>query len=201
MKLFLISSCIALTLALTAIEAAPNGQKINIPLDRNENYKPNAKRAIQKANAKYNKHRILTAPSSGGVSTDGSTGTIPVTDYQNDVEYYGKVTVGTPGVTLKLDFDTGSSDLWFASTLCTNCGSSQTKYNPKKSSTYAADGRTWSISYGDGSTASGILATDTVNLGGLSIKKQTIELAKSEASSFQNGPSDGLLGLGFDSIT
>ncbi|CAO3681739.1 unnamed protein product [Rhizopus stolonifer] len=201
MKFTLISLCITLAVMTLAVEAAPNGKKINVPLTKNESYKPSAKRAIQKANAKFHKHRLLTAPSSGGVSSDGSTGLVPVTDYENDIEYYGQVTVGTPGVTLKLDFDTGSSDLWFASTLCTNCGSSQTKYNPNKSSTYATDGRTWSISYGDGSSASGILATDTVNLGGLSIKKQTIELAKREATSFQSGPSDGLLGLGFDSIT
>ncbi|KAG1252412.1 hypothetical protein G6F68_011797 [Rhizopus microsporus] len=76
-----------------------------------------------------------------------------------------------------------------------------TMYNPNQSSTYAKDGRTWSISYGDGSSASGILGTDTVTLGGLKIAKQTIELAKREATSFQSGPSDGLLGLGFDSIT
>lgn len=96
-----------------AVEAAPNGKKINVPLTKNESYKPSAKRAIQKANAKFHKHRLLTAPSSGGVSSDGSTGLVPVTDYENDIEYYGQVTVGTPGVTLKLDFDTGSSDLWF----------------------------------------------------------------------------------------
>jgi hypothetical protein len=45
------------------------------------------------------------------------------------------------------------------------------------------------------------LAYDTVNLGGLSIKKQSIELAKTESSSFTNNPVDGLLGLGFNTIT
>jgi hypothetical protein len=45
------------------------------------------------------------------------------------------------------------------------------------------------------------LDTGAVVLGGLTIQHQTIELARQEASSFQNGPSDGLLGLGFNSIT
>jgi hypothetical protein len=84
--------------------------------------------------------------------------------------------------------------------LCSTC-TTHTRYDSSKSSTYAADGRAWSIQYGDGSTASGILGTDTVNLGGLTIAKQTIELAKTESSSFNSGPIDGLLGLGFDSIT
>ncbi|KAG1151704.1 hypothetical protein G6F37_001018 [Rhizopus arrhizus] len=197
MKFTLISSCVALAAMAMTVEAAPGAKKINIPLAKNDNYKPSAKRAIQKALGKYHKHRLNAT---NGTFADG-VGSVPMTDYLYDVEYYGQVTVGTPGVKLNLDFDTGSSDLWFASTLCTGCGGTQTKYNPSKSSTYAADGRAWSISYGDGSTASGVLATDNVNLGGLLIKKQTIELAKRESSSFSRGPNDGLLGLGFNTIT
>lgn len=87
-----------------------------------------------------------------------------------------------------------------ASTLCSSC-TSHTRYDSSKSSTYAADGRAWSISYGDGSTASGVLAKDTVTLGGLAIKGQIIELAKRESSSFASDPIDGLLGLGFNTIT
>ncbi|KAI8051916.1 rhizopuspepsin 2 precursor [Gilbertella persicaria] len=183
-----------------AAEAAPSGKKLTIPLSKNENYKPNAKAALAKAKAKYLKHVINPlhgVPSN--VTTDG-TGTVPVTDYGNDVEYYGVVGIGTPEQKFKLDFDTGSSDLWVASTLCSSC-TGQNRYDSSKSSTYKADGRAWSISYGDGSTAGGVLATDTVNLGGLKIAGQTIELAKKESSSFSSGPNDGLLGLGFDSIT
>jgi hypothetical protein len=111
MKFSLISSCVALAVLVLSTEAAPNGKKVNIPLTKNKDYKPNAKNAIQKVLAKYHTHRSASS-SSNSTSTDG-IGRVPVTDYYNDIEYFGQVTVGTPGVTLKLDFDTGSSDLWF----------------------------------------------------------------------------------------
>lgn len=39
-----------------------------------------------------------------------------------------------------------------------------------------------------------------MNLGGLKIQNQRIELATKESSAFSSGPTDGLLGLAFDSI-
>ena len=45
------------------------------------------------------------------------------------------------------------------------------------------------------------MAKDTVNLGGLAIKDQTIGLAKRESSAFAEDVIDGLLGLAFNSIT
>ncbi|KAI9301112.1 rhizopuspepsin 6 precursor [Cunninghamella echinulata] len=194
-----LSLCASLLLASATLLSAAPTHVSHIPtkghtfgLTKNPNYKPDALRSLNKTKAKYAKYL--------GVATAESVGTVPMTDYENDVEYYGTVTVGTPGQKFKLDFDTGSSDLWFASTLCSSCGSTQTKYNPSASSTYKAEGKTWSISYGDGSTASGITALDTVNLGGLIIKDQRIELAKQESTSFQSDPVDGLLGLAFNSI-
>lgn len=109
MKFTLISSCVALAAMAMTVEAAPGAKKINIPLAKNDNYKPSAKRAIQKALGKYHKHRLNAT---NGTFADG-VGSVPMTDYLYDVEYYGEVTVGTPGVKLNLDFDTGSSDLWF----------------------------------------------------------------------------------------
>ncbi|ORZ07621.1 rhizopuspepsin 4 precursor [Absidia repens] len=190
-----ISLCIAL-LATTAtlLNAAPTEKTLSFPLSANPNYKPNPKNAVLKARAKYYKH--LTS-----VNAQGEDGSVPMTDDSNDLEYYGTVEVGTPPQKLKLDFDTGSSDLWFSSTLCSGCSGSQTKYDPKKSSTYKKEGKPWSISYGDGSNAKGVTGLDTVNLGGLEIKQQRIELAESESDQFQKGATDGLLGLGFNSIS
>lgn len=60
---------------------------------------------------------------------------------------------------------------------------------------------TWKISYNDQvSTASGTVGTDLVNLGGLKIKDQTIEVANELTPSFQKIPGDGLLGLAFGFI-
>ncbi|CEG80189.1 Putative Rhizopuspepsin-1 [Rhizopus microsporus] len=196
---FTLTSCIALALVTLAAEAAPEGKKINIPLEVNEDYKPNTKAALDKVIAKYSRFGFTTE--SNGISPQSTNGTVPVVDDGNDLRYYGIVKVGTPGVDLRLDFDTGSSDLWFASTLCTNCGSSQRRYDPSKSKTYKKDGRKWSIRYGDGSSSNGILGKDTVNLGGLAIKQQTIGIAQRESSKFASGTVDGLLGLGFSSLS
>ncbi|CAO3683166.1 unnamed protein product [Umbelopsis vinacea] len=173
-----------------------------VKLVTNPNFRPSASaqiyRVVQNKLRHFDQAKIVNIKAAIGVSAEGN---VPVTDDGTDVEYYANVSVGTPKQNFKLDFDTGSSDLWFCSTLGDSSESSKNKYDPTKSSTYKKDGRPWKISYGDGSTSSGVLGTDTVYLGDLAIKNQTIELAKTISTSFSSGPVDGLLGLAFDSIT
>ncbi|KAI8394227.1 syncephapepsin precursor [Radiomyces spectabilis] len=182
----------AMAMVSTAAPVENTAPVVRMDLQRNPDFHANATYAVIKAQRKYAKYTIQTKSI--------KPGSVSMTDYLYDVEYYGVVKVGTPPQSLKLDFDTGSSDMWFASTLCSTCSSTQTKFDPSKSSTYQQDGRPWSISYGDGSTASGVIGYDVVDLGGLKINKQAIELAKKESAAFQSDPIDGLLGLGFDSI-
>lgn len=74
-------------------------------------------------------------------------------------------------------------------------------FDPKQSNTFKnSAGSSWKISYGDSSSASGTVGTDTVNVGGLIIKDQAIELANTLSTQFQQDSSDGLLGLAFGSI-
>ena len=75
-------------------------------------------------------------------------------------------------------------------------------YNPSKSTTAKLEsGETWSISYGDGSSASGNVYFDTVKVGATTVTGQGVELAETVSSEFvSDTASDGLLGLAFDSI-
>lgn len=77
-------------------------------------------------------------------------------------------------------------------------------------------GESWKISYGDGSSASGDVGTDIVDLGGLKVENQAVELAKQLSDQFAQvrpsthflcfmadspqGNGSGLLGLAFSSI-
>ncbi|KAJ7121952.1 acid protease [Mycena crocata] len=141
------------------------------------------------------------------VNAKGESGDVPAESVQNGMhdaaEYIVPVKIGTPGVTLNLDFDTGSSDLWVWSSELT--GVSKTGhhvYNPAKSKTATKQGNsTWSISYGDGSSASGNVYLDTVTIGGVSVPKQAVELAERMSRQFSSGEgSDGLLGLAWPAI-
>lgn len=101
---------------------------------------------------------------------------------------------------MNLDFDTGSADLWVFSTLTPSSESAgHTKYNPKTGKKLS--GETWSISYGDGSGASGVVYADKVVVGGVTATSQDVEAATSVSSEFtQDTANDGLLGLAFSSI-
>jgi len=127
---------------------------------------------------------------------------VPAESVQNDLEYVVIVNVGTPAVQLSLDFDTGSSDLWVWSSELRASSSGHNIYNPNNSSTAnVVPNATWSISYGDGSSASGNVYTDVVTVGDVSIPNQAVELAEQLSSSFlQSGGSDGLLGLAWPAL-
>lgn len=152
----------------------------------------------------HTQKRVL-AKKSATAATGDQAGEVSAEDTQNDAEYLAQVSIGTPGQNVTLDFDTGSADLWVWSTeLPASVRSSGTGHNifdPSKSSTFKKmSGSTWKISYGDGSSASGDVGTDTLVIGGLTIKNQAIELAKQMSTQFQQGAGDGLLGLAWGSI-
>nr|POE56379.1 aspergillopepsin-1 [Quercus suber] len=137
----------------------------------------------------------------------GKPGQVSAEDIQNDSLYLAEVSIGTPAQTLKLDFDTGSADLWVWSTKLSSSlqtsgkSDGHTIFDPTQSSTFTnSSGETWQISYGDGSTASGTVGTDTIALGSIVIENQAIELASTLSAQFQQGEGDGLLGLAFDTI-
>ncbi|KAK5090459.1 hypothetical protein LTR05_000631 [Lithohypha guttulata] len=129
------------------------------------------------------------------------TGSVPAIPEESDVAYLSEVNIG--GQTLTLDFDTGSADLWvFSSELASSYTEGHAIYNPNKSKTAKKlNGATWKIRYGDGSGASGDVYTDDVEVAGITVKGQAVELASKVSSQFLQDPdNDGLLGLAFSSI-
>ena len=78
---------------------------------------------------------------------------------------------------------------------------SHTLYDPSKSKTYtAANDMSFSLSYGDNTSLSGSVAKERVQIGGLIVDGQTIELPDSVSSGISNDSSDGIIGLGFQSL-
>ncbi|KAI0433549.1 eukaryotic aspartyl protease [Xylaria sp. FL1042] len=128
------------------------------------------------------KERVLVKMS--GPEPEAEHGEVTAEDSQNDMLYLCKISIGTPPQNLMLDFDTGSADTWVFS---------------KKLSSSEEEGHN-KIEYGDGSFASGNCGTDTLIVGGLSVKKQTIETAEELSDQFVSNTGDGLLGLAFSKI-
>ena len=110
------------------------------------------------------------------------------------------IQIGTPAVTFQLDLDTGSSDLWVFGSSVSGASSNHTIYNPETSSTSQTTSDTWTISYGDGSSASGNVYTDTVSLGDITAPAQAVEMATQVSSEFLQTSGDGLMGLAFETL-
>ncbi|CAI9166999.1 unnamed protein product [Rangifer tarandus platyrhynchus] len=117
-----------------------------------------------------------------------------------DMVYVGNITIGTPPQKFQVVFDTGSSDLWVPSVLCSNqfC-SSHVLFRHLESSTFRPTQKTFSIEYGSG-RMKGVVARDTVRIGDLVSTDQQFGLSL-EHSGFKGMPFDGVLGLNYPNFS
>lgn len=126
---------------------------------------------------------------------------VPVTNFMN-AQYFSEITVGTPPQAFKVVLDTGSSNLWVPSQSCSSIACYlHSTYDSSSSSTYKKNGSTFEIRYGSGSL-SGFVSNDVVSIGDLKIKNQDFAEATEEPGlAFAFGRFDGILGLGYDTIS
>jgi phytepsin len=125
-------------------------------------------------------------------------------DSYSDAQYYGTVTLGEPPQPFLVLFDTGSSNLWVPSAQCPvwqiSCDI-HSKYDSTQSTTYTANGTTFSIEYGTGA-CSGFLSTDDLGIGNSIVQKQTFaEITDEPGITFLAAQFDGIMGLAFESIS
>ncbi|KAB0357406.1 hypothetical protein FD754_001562 [Muntiacus muntjak] len=117
----------------------------------------------------------------------------------NDMVYVGNITIGTPPQKFQVVFDTGSSDLWVPSILCTSRFSSHALFRHLESSTYRPTQETLSLIYVSG-RMKGVVAIDTVRIGDRVITDQRFGLSM-EQSGFEGKPFDGVLGLNYPNLS
>lgn len=113
----------------------------------------------------------------------------------------GEISVGTPGQKEMVIFDTGSANLWVPNTR--PFLSQKNIYDHSKSSTYKKNGTTFAIQYGSG-PVSGVFSADTVTIGDLQLKDYTfaeVDKTSGLGLGYRLGKFDGILGLGWDSIS
>jgi saccharopepsin len=126
---------------------------------------------------------------------------VPVSNFMN-AQYYSDITIGSPPQSFKVVLDTGSSNLWVPGSECGSIACYlHTKYDSSSSSTYKANGSEFEIHYGSGSLK-GHMSQDTMSIGDLTIPKQDFAEATEEPGlAFAFGRFDGILGLGYDTIS
>ncbi|KAJ7753740.1 acid protease [Mycena metata] len=136
-----------------------------------------------------------------------SPATVPLADFflGTDLQWFGNISVGTPPQNVSVVFDTGSSTLEFASTLCGSACDNQVKFDSTKSSTFVDKKTTSSITFSTGVGVDPVIgsnykltlraATDTVTVGGLSAPKVALNLITSQTAKFAIDPFSGIQGM------
>ncbi|KAJ9149975.1 Aspartic proteinase [Pleurostoma richardsiae] len=205
-------ACVALLAAsvcafssLTNTPGAIHGA-VSLDVVRNCNFQRNGPAAYLKALSKYRAvipdHLAKFRP-----DAKGSVGEVPAWNQSYDREYLSPIPIGSPPQIVWLDIDTGSADLWVftpetAAEMVTKSSSSRRIFDPSKSSTSSKVNATWYISYertGDGSSASGNVYRDQIQLGEIAVHDVIVESATSVSSSILTDENmSGLMGLAFN---
>ncbi|AEO58338.1 hypothetical protein MYCTH_2118744 [Thermothelomyces thermophilus ATCC 42464] len=131
-----------------------------------------------------------------------SVGAVPAIPANGGIEYISPISIGSQ--TINVALDSGSADLWvFSSWLLASAKVGHQVYDPFLSSTFKPiPGANFSITYGDGTSASGTVGVDVVDVGGVTVLNQAVQMATAVSPAFVLDTNlNGLLGLGFSQLS
>jgi len=193
--MLLLLTVVSLLSSALAVPRTVNERGLSIPLlQRAPATEPDdiAAWALSQANRMRSKY----APESPSKRSEGFNAMV---NQNLDTTYYGSLAVGTPPTSYDVILDTGSADLWLASSTCTTGCSSVPQFDPSSSSSFRNLSTAFQITYGSGA-ARGFLVQDTVQMAGFSIPSQTFALCNQISANLLTSPVSGLLGLGWKQI-
>jgi hypothetical protein len=181
----------SLTFACAALLGAAAAEIVRVPVRKTMSLQEIAQGMLQQTG-----QQALRGTASNGDD-------VPIHDYQN-AQYYGPIKIG--GQSFQVVFDTGSANVWVPAKACGffTCYR-HPRFDESKSSTFQKDGRQYKVQYGSG-PVEGTFGKDTVTVGNIDVKGQLFaEVTKVSFGplnvAFAVGKFDGLLGLGFKSIS
>ncbi|KAH8335226.1 hypothetical protein KR067_004104, partial [Drosophila pandora] len=180
------------SLALIAVLVALASAELHrVPILKEENFVKTRQNVLAEKAYLRTKYQL---PTLRGVNEEQLSNSL-------NMAYYGAISIGTPAQSFKVLFDSGSSNLWVPSNTCTSDAcQTHNQYDSSASSTYVANGESFSIQYGTGSLT-GYLSEDTVDVNGLKIQSQTFAESTSEpGTNFNNANFDGILGMAYEAL-
>ncbi|GAA5873241.1 hypothetical protein JCM16303_001062 [Sporobolomyces ruberrimus] len=142
-----------------------------------------------------------TSPQTSATPT-GPVGLVRMQNYEADLSYFAPVAIGVPPQYMSCILDTGSADLWIASTNCsslTGCSTTTPLYNTTQSATRLDMNTTFSVKYGGGS-AQGEIWQDYVGFAGYNVSSQAFALIEDINGDLLGQGISGLMGLGWQPL-
>ncbi|TFK47833.1 acid protease [Heliocybe sulcata] len=147
--------------------------------------------------------KLNISPSLLEAANPAKTGLLPVVWSDDQQAYYSVISVGN--ISFRVSLDTGSADLWITSSACTT---NACRSLPKYPLTYESPSfvpvnnnqTSFSVSFADGTAASGYVAREIVKLSNLTVANQAFGVV-SNSNVTMGSQISGILGLGFPRLS
>jgi hypothetical protein len=202
---------LALTL-IVALAASATAKTLTVPLEKRSDEEMVLAHLTRERNALSALSEGLQEKNSAAVVArhllrGGKDENEIIKDYAN-AQYFGTISIGSPPQSFQVIFDTGSSNLWVPKVGCVHCGlpiiGHKSKYDHDKSTSYEEDGGDFEIMYGSGSV-NGFFSIETVTIADdidvVGQRFAEVQDAGGLGMAYSFGKFDGILGLGFTSIS